>query len=139
MQSLKGHVEKMEPARYAPDGIRMFNPKTGIPQFEAFQSGWFQVQDEAAQLVSLLLAPRPGEIVLDACAGLGGKTGHIAQQMNDRGKIMAMDNDRAKLSRLEADMARLGVSSVTTRLHNLDDAPKWRELGEFDRISNEID
>lgn len=134
MQSLKGHVEKMEPARYAPDGIRMFNPKTGIPQFEAFQSGWFQVQDEAAQLVSLLLAPRPGETVLDACAGLGGKTGHIAQQMNDRGKIIAMDNDRAKLSRLEADMTRLGVSTVSTRLHNLDAAPKLRELGKFDRI-----
>jgi 16S rRNA (cytosine967-C5)-methyltransferase len=134
MQSLAGHVEKIEPTRYVPDGIHFFNPKTNIAQIDAFKSGWFQVQDEAAQLVSLLLDPQPGDTVLDACAGLGGKTGHIAQQMNNHGKIIAMDKDRIKLSRLETEMARLGVSIVSTRLHNLDDAPNPQEFGHIDRI-----
>lgn len=134
IQSLEDQVEKMEPTRYVPDGIHMFNPQKSIPQFDAFKKGWFQVQDEAAQLVTLLLDPQPGEIVLDACAGLGGKTGHIAQQMKNLGKIVAMDKDWTKLSRLETDMARLGVSIVSTRLHNLDNAPNLKEFGDFDRI-----
>jgi 16S rRNA (cytosine967-C5)-methyltransferase len=82
---------------------------------KAFVDGRFAVQDAAAQLVSLLLAPQPGETVLDACAGLGGKTTHLAQLMNNRGTIVALDLVAAKLARLEKDAHRLGVSMVRTR------------------------
>ena len=101
---------------------------------DAFKQGWFQVQDEAAQLVALLLDPRPGESVLDACAGLGGKTGHIAQQMNNQGSIVALDIDTEKLTQLEAQMARLGVSIVTARRHDLEDAVDTQMGQPFDRI-----
>jgi len=134
MQFLEAHVEQMAPSDYAPDGISIFNPKTPIAQFEAFKKGWFQVQDEAAQLVALLLDPLPGETILDACAGLGGKTGHIAQQMNNQGTLVAMDIDAEKLARLEIQMQRLGVTIVSSCHHNLDESPKNTDGGSYDRI-----
>jgi 16S rRNA (cytosine967-C5)-methyltransferase len=76
LAALETLTEKIEATEFAPDGIRFHSPKTRIPDMDAFKQGWFQVQDEAAQLVTLLLDPQPGESVLDACAGLGGKTGH---------------------------------------------------------------
>jgi 16S rRNA (cytosine967-C5)-methyltransferase len=112
IRSLKNSVEHVEPTTYAPEGAKIVSPRHSIPHLTAFQDGWFQVQDEAAQLVSLLLNPKPGESVLDACAGLGGKTAHLAQLMNDRGMITAIDNNPQKLRQLDAEMQRLGVSIV---------------------------
>ena len=96
-KSLANEAEQVKPTPYAPDGISFVSPATSIPELSAFKAGWFQVQDEAAQLVSLLLNPQPGEIVLDACAGLGGKTGHIAQLMKNEGSIVALDIHEEKL------------------------------------------
>jgi 16S rRNA (cytosine967-C5)-methyltransferase len=101
---------------------------------EAFKQGAFQVQDEAAQLVTLLLDPQPGESVLDACAGLGGKTGHIAQQMNNQGSIVAVDVDPEKLTQLEAQMERLRVSNVRTHCHDLRGSADTLMGHPFDRI-----
>jgi 16S rRNA (cytosine967-C5)-methyltransferase len=134
LAALETLTEKIEATEFAPDGIRFHSPKTRIPDMDAFKQGWFQVQDEAAQLVTLLLDPQPGESVLDACAGLGGKTGHIAQQMNNQGNIVALDVDTEKLNQLEAQMARLGVSIVTTRRHDLENAVDARKDQSFDRI-----
>ena len=136
MESLGPDVGKMELTPYAPDGIRFSNPKISVPEMKAFKNGGFQVQDEAAQLVTYLLNPQPGETILDACAGLGGKTGHIAQQMKNQGHILALDKDGEKLSRLRAEMDRLGVSIVETYVCDLNE--KLTELPsnvpEFDRI-----
>ena len=90
---MQDDVEHIAAAPDAPDGITMNKLKRSIPDLPAFKNGWFQVQDEAAQLVSLLLNPQPGESVLDACAGLGGKTAHLAQLMQNDGSIAAMDKD----------------------------------------------
>ncbi|PQP33418.1 hypothetical protein C6A37_13010, partial [Desulfobacteraceae bacterium SEEP-SAG9] len=76
---------------YSLEGISFFNPEVPVSEIKSFQDGWFQVQDEAAQLISHFLNPQPGETILDACAGLGGKTGHIAQIMKNHGRIVAMD------------------------------------------------
>ena len=102
------------PARTAPDAIHISGLKTALGDLQAFHQGWFQVQDEAAQLVSILLDPQPGEVVLDACAGRGGKTGHIAQLMQNRGHLIALDQSASRLSQLKDEMGRLGVSSVST-------------------------
>lgn len=134
MLALDGHADNIKPCLHTPDGISFVNPKTRIDKLEAFKDGWFQVQDEAAQLVTLLLDPQPGETILDACAGLGGKTGHIAQQMGDRGEVMALDYDADKLSRLEAEMDRLGVSIVSTVHHDLSQGPPDRIFSNYDRI-----
>ena len=134
LMKLDRDAEKVAHTPYSPDGITIVHPAASIPNLSGFNSGWFQVQDEAAQLVSLLLDPRPGETVLDACAGLGGKTGHIAQLMNDDGKIVALDIDGSKLSRLEAEMQRLGVSIVSTRCLDLEQGLSQLPAKSFDRI-----
>jgi len=134
VKALEGYAEKIEITNYAPDGVFFFNPKISIPEIEAFEYGLFQVQDEAAQLVTLVLNPQPGETILDACSGLGGKTGHIAQIMKNRGRLVAMDKDENKLLRLESEMHRLGVSIVTTCIHDLCTPLNRKDFGTFDRI-----
>jgi 16S rRNA (cytosine967-C5)-methyltransferase len=131
---LEKDVEKVEITGVAPDGVFFFNPKKSIPEIKAFEDGLFQVQDEAAQLVTFLLNPKPGETVLDACAGLGGKTGHISQMMNNRGELIAMDNNMNKLHRLQSEMVRLGISMVTPLTYDLNDPAAAKSIKKFDRI-----
>jgi 16S rRNA (cytosine967-C5)-methyltransferase len=134
IRALKKETEEIIPTPYAPEGVSIVNPLRPIPEWDSFQKGWFQVQDEAAQLVTLLLNPRPGEAILDACAGLGGKTGHIAQQMKNSGTIVALDSNAEKLKQLHAQMQRLEVSIVSTRRHDLNVPPEKTARGTFDRI-----
>jgi len=134
LKSLAGQAEQIKPTLYSPDGVTFVSPATSIPEFTAFKAGWFQVQDEAAQLVSLLLNPKPGETVLDACAGLGGKTGHIAQLMKNEGSIVAVDINEGKLLRLESEMQRLGVSIVKTSRQDLENLTLQGKSRAFDRI-----
>jgi 16S rRNA (cytosine967-C5)-methyltransferase len=134
LMKLDREAEKVAQTPYSPDGITIVNPVTSIPNLSGFKSGWFQVQDEAAQLVSLLLDPRPGETILDACAGMGGKTGHIAQLMNNEGAVVALDVDGGKLSQLEAEMQRLGISIVSTRCLDLEQGASQLPAEGFDRI-----
>jgi 16S rRNA (cytosine967-C5)-methyltransferase len=133
-QSLAGEVEQIKSTVYSPDGITFVHPATAIPGLSAFKAGWFQVQDEAAQLVSLLLNPQPGETVMDACAGFGGKTGHIAQLMQNRGSIVALDIHAGKLSRLKTEMQRLGITIVNTLCGDLEKIDLQQQLESFDRI-----
>jgi 16S rRNA (cytosine967-C5)-methyltransferase len=132
--SLENQVERIESTSFAPDGIKLINPKRSIPELPAFKNGWFQVQDEAAQLVALLLNPQPGESVLDACAGLGGKTAHIAQLMQNRGRVTAMDKDEKKLQQLDSEMQRLNIPIVHTHCHDLDSSLDNKQVDVFDRI-----
>jgi 16S rRNA (cytosine967-C5)-methyltransferase len=132
--ALASEAEQVKPTSYSPDGITFVSPATSIPGLSTFKAGWFQVQDEAAQLVSLLLNPQPGETVLDACAGLGGKTGHIAQLMGNKGSLVAIDIHEEKLSELESEMTRLGITIVTTSCRNLEKLKSQQTLGPFDRI-----
>ena len=132
--SLTDQAEEIQTMDTVPGGVNLIRPRLPIPEMKAFVDGRFAVQDGAAQLVSLLLAPRPGETVLDACAGLGGKTTHLAQLMNDQGTIVAMDNVPAKLIRLENEARRLGVSIIRTQSTDLDRPLPSEALPRFDRI-----
>ena len=133
-EMLAAACDTLHPTRYSPVGISFHGPHLSIDQLPPFRKGWFQVQDEAAQLVSNLLSPRPGETVLDACAGMGGKTGHIAQLMENIGTLLAVDKDREKLARLDAEMQRLGIRIVKSRPMDLG-TPDWQNLPTgFDRI-----
>ncbi len=134
LMTLDSEAEHVAQTSYSPDGITFFNPAKSIPKLSGFEAGWFQVQDEAAQLVSLLLDPRPGETVLDACAGLGGKTGHIAQLMKNKGAVIALDIDGGKLSQLEAEMHRLGISIVSTLCLDLEHGLPQLPAKGFDRV-----
>lgn len=128
------HAHHMEPTAHGPDGIRLESPEDPVASMAGFSEGFFQVQDEAAQLVTLLLDPRPGETVMDACAGMGGKTGHIAQQMKNTGKILALDISPDKLDKIHPEMRRLGISIVETRVHDLSRPPDTGRIGKYDRV-----
>jgi 16S rRNA (cytosine967-C5)-methyltransferase len=131
---LFGMGENISETPYAPAGLSFWGPAAPIDQLAPFQAGLFTVQDEAAQVATHLLCPEPGETVLDACAGLGGKTGHMAQLMGNTGRILAIDKDPQKLSGLAEEMARLGITNVSIRRMNLS-TPDWAEPPpRFDRI-----
>jgi len=132
--ALSNEVERLENAGTVKDALYLYGPKKPISEINSFINGWFQVQDEAAQLTTQFLNPKPGEKILDACAGLGGKTGHIAQLLQNQGNIIALDSDGRKLIKLEREMKRLGITHVQTMemdlLKNIDN----NRLGDFDRI-----
>ncbi len=87
--------------------------KCGNPgQLSVVQDGWCYVEDEAAQLIALLVAPQPGERILDACAAPGGKTTHLAQLMENQGCIVALDRQEKRLNRLRENAQRLGIVIV---------------------------
>jgi 16S rRNA (cytosine967-C5)-methyltransferase len=133
-EEVRDFAKEITLTRYAPDGISLRGLQRAVSDVACFEQGWFQVQDEASQLVTLLLDPQPGQIVLDACAGLGGKTSHVAQLMKDQGKITAMDNQAWKLQHLEQAMNRLGISCVKTLDHDLLKALPTGMTGAFDRV-----
>lgn len=133
-QILQPEVAEIDFTCFSPDGLRLNSPKKPIQSMAAFKDGLFQVQDEAAQLAVYLLGPEPGEKILDACAGLGGKTGHIAQLMKNRGEIIAADRNSEKLARLKDVMPRLGVKIVEICPHDFNLPAREFQHREFDRI-----
>jgi len=116
LKALEEAADRIEETPFSPDGIRLIHPHVPVFELPGFVEGHFQVQDEAAQLIGLLVDARAGMSVLDACAGRGGKTGHIAQTMQNRGRMLAVDVSGEKLAVLEQEMKRLGVSIVETRI-----------------------
>ena len=134
MPMLAEEAERIDVMDALPGAVNLNAPFRPIARMQAFAEGRFAVQDGAAQLVSLLLGPHSGETVLDACAGLGGKTGHLAQLMENRGTLVALDSVGAKLTQLNSEMHRLGVTIVQSRCMNLNRPPASGTLARFDRI-----
>jgi len=134
LKMLLPEAEMVSLSQVSPDGLFFKRPKKAIQEFSVFKKGFFQVQDEAAQLITYLLAPEPDDTVLDACAGLGGKTGHIAQLMKNTGQLIAVDHDQKKLTQLNEAMQRLGISNVTTCKHDFKTTMKKYQNQGFDRI-----
>jgi 16S rRNA (cytosine967-C5)-methyltransferase len=126
---LAKHGVSAAPTLFSPDGIVLRDVRSY--QDLSFARGLFLVQDEASQLVTYLLAPEPGERVLDACAAPGGKTTHIAQLMNDKGEIIAAEKDPVRIRRLRENVETLGIRSV--RIINAD-VMDLMNSGVFDRI-----
>ncbi|MCF0041017.1 RsmB/NOP family class I SAM-dependent RNA methyltransferase [Dyadobacter fanqingshengii] len=87
---------------------------------EAFKQGFFEVQDAGSQLIAPYLDIQPGHSVIDACAGAGGKTLHIAALLQNEGSILAMDIEHHKLVELEKRAARNGVKNLETMLISSD-------------------
>jgi len=86
-----------------------------IGQMELFRNGMFTIQDESAALPVLLLAPNPGDRVIDMCAAPGGKTTHIAEMMKNKGEVIAFDKYEAKLKLIKSACERLGLRNVVLR------------------------
>lgn len=97
--------------RYSPVGLGLIS-SPGLKTLTAFREGWFIVQDEAAQLVSMMLDPRPGETILDACAAPGGKATHLAEMMNNQGELTALEHDQKRMARIRENSERLGATII---------------------------
>lgn len=97
---------------HLPQALRLTGSTGAIQNLPGFSAGWWTVQDSSAQLVSHLLAPQPGESIVDACAAPGGKTTHIAELMQDRGTIWACDRTASRLRKLKANCDRLQLHSI---------------------------
>jgi 16S rRNA (cytosine967-C5)-methyltransferase len=131
---LQPFVRDIRPTGFSPEGLALRGLKKQVADMAPYRRGLFQVQDEGAQLIAHLLDPRPGETVLDACAGLGGKTGHLGQLMANSGVIQAVDRDKGKLRFLREAMKRLGVSIVTAEHCDLAGPGLAKLRGSFHRI-----
>ncbi len=87
----------------------------GVQTLSAYQEGLFTIQDQSAQLAALALAPLPGETVFDVCAAPGGKTTHLAELMNNQGKILALDFYEKRLLSVNRTAERLGITIINTQ------------------------
>lgn len=112
-----------------PDSIHL-ERSAAVTDLPGFAEGQFTVQDESAMRAAELLDPQPGETVLDLCAAPGTKTTHLAERMQDSGRIVATDVNAGRLQRVAENVVRLGVTIVEPQLvsHDLHDAP----AGPFD-------
>jgi 16S rRNA (cytosine967-C5)-methyltransferase len=99
---------------WSPDAVELKYPRN-VFRTEAFHKGLFEVQDAASQMVSEYLNVAPGMRVIDACAGAGGKTLHLAALMKNKGRIIAMDTKEKKLAELKKRATRAEVKIIETR------------------------
>ena len=99
--------------RLSPAGL-VLGKRVNVQALRTFREGAFEMQDEGSQLVSLLLEPAPGARVVDACAGAGGKTLHIAALMQNTGSVLAIDSEKRRLDALRERCVRAGVTIVRT-------------------------
>jgi 16S rRNA (cytosine967-C5)-methyltransferase len=94
----------------------ILHERQNIFNVPSFKEGLFEVQDAASQAIAPFLEVEPGMRVIDACAGAGGKTLHLAARMKNKGKIIAMDVEQWKLDELMKRARRAGVSNLEPRL-----------------------
>lgn len=98
-----------------PDALKL-KERTNVFITEAFKNGLFEVQDASSQRVAKLLDPQPGMRVIDACAGAGGKSLHIATLMENKGQLIAMDIFENKLNELKRRARRNDIFNIETRV-----------------------
>ncbi len=123
-----------QPTPYSPEGIRL-QEKPALTRWPLYQDGLIEVQDEGSQLVARLVAPRRGEMVVDFCAGAGGKTLALAALMRSTGRIYAFDVHARRLAGLGPRMARSGLSNVhPAAIASENDARVKRLAGKIDRV-----
>jgi 16S rRNA (cytosine967-C5)-methyltransferase len=109
------------PTAYSPWGL-VLDGHANAFALQAFRDGLFEIQDEGSQLIALAVGARPGQKVIDACAGAGGKTLALAMEMHNRGEIAALDVDEGRLEEARRRARRDGVHNVRTRVVPADPA-----------------
>nr|WP_298928283.1 RsmB/NOP family class I SAM-dependent RNA methyltransferase [uncultured Erythrobacter sp.] len=110
---LREPAEKLE----APNALRLA-AGTNVDQWDEYLDGKLEVQDQGSQIACIAAAARPGETVIDLCAGAGGKTLALAAAMNNIGELIACDTDRGRLSRLVPRANKASATMIQTRLLN---------------------
>ncbi len=124
-------IETVTVSNY-PDALKLVERKN-VFVTQAFKNGLFEVQDASSQLVGPYLDVQSGQRVVDACAGAGGKTLHLASQMKNKGQLIAMDIYESKLKKLKIRARRNGVHNMETRI--IDSTKVIKKLhGKADRV-----
>ncbi len=117
---------------YAPEGVLIEGG--GPRRLPGDEQGTYQLQDQASMLIGHLLAPQPGERLLDACAAPGGKTTHLAALADNRAEIVALDISAARLALVEQGARRLGAQGISCRAWDLTSSPDFLDNDSFDGI-----
>jgi 16S rRNA (cytosine967-C5)-methyltransferase len=125
---------RAEPCRLAPLGVRV-RERPSLAGLPMLKTGQAEIQDEGSQLVAMLVDARPGERVVDFCAGAGGKTLAIATQMANKGHVVACDVMEGRLKRAAERFRHAGLHNIQTRLLT-SERDRWvkRHKGGFDRV-----
>jgi 16S rRNA (cytosine967-C5)-methyltransferase len=122
------------PARLSPLGVRL-KEKPQLNKHPMFLDGAVEVQDEGSQILGMLVEPRRGEMVVDFCAGAGGKTLQLGAAMNSSGRLYAFDTSDKRLANLAPRLKRSGLSNVfPQRIAGENDAKVKRLRGKIDRV-----
>lgn len=123
-----------EPTPYAPLGLRVLK-KPALQNMPLFKDGAIEVQDEGSQLLAQIVGAKRGEMVVDFCAGAGGKTLAIGALMRNTGRLYAFDISDKRLAKLKPRMARSGLSNVhPVLIAHENDAKVKRLAGKADRV-----
>lgn len=134
LETLSQEGTEAQETPYSPCGIRLTG-KPAINRHELFLSGKIEVQDEGSQLLGYLLAPKRGEMVVDFCAGAGGKSLLLGALMNSKGRLYAFDISEKRLSNLKPRFKRSGLSNLhAQRIANENDIKVKRLTGKIDRV-----
>jgi 16S rRNA (cytosine967-C5)-methyltransferase len=137
IETLEGKGLKPSPCSYSEEGIFLKDPPA-VSELPFLSEGLYIIQDEASQLVTSILDPKPGEQILDACAAPGGKTTHMAQRMKDEGEIYALDPNKEKLNQIEEVCQRLGIRIVKPIKGDATNPIPVPEGARFDRILADV-
>lgn len=123
-----------EAGSLSPQAVRLAG-KPALQKHPLFLDGSFEVQDEGSQLLGLLVQPKRGELVIDFCAGAGGKTLQLGAMMRSTGRLYAFDVSEKRLAKLKPRMARAGLSNVhPVLIAHENDAKVKRMAGKADRV-----
>lgn len=133
-QILQDSGIECEETPYSPVGLRLVG-HPAINRHPAYIAGEIEVQDEGSQLMSILLGAKRGEMIVDFCAGAGGKTLHIGAMMASTGRLYAFDVSAKRLARFKPRLARSGLSNVNSQVINHENDTHIKRLaGKIDRI-----
>lgn len=134
LQALQSEGMDAHPTPYSPMGIRL-KYKPALNKHALFLTGKFEVQDEGSQLLGLMLSPKRNDMVVDFCAGAGGKTLMLGAMMNSQGRLYAWDISEKRLTNLKPRLKRSGLSNVQPQLiAHENDAKVKRLAGKIDRV-----
>jgi 16S rRNA (cytosine967-C5)-methyltransferase len=134
IEELAAHHVAVAPTRYSPEGIRL-EEKPALTQWPAYREGRIEVQDEGSQLIARLVQPRRGEMVVDLCAGAGGKTLAVGALMRSSGRLYAFDVNQRRLESLGPRLKRSGLSNVhPVAIRSETDVRVKRLHGKCDRV-----
>ncbi len=123
LKTLKREGVEPEIGKYVNTVVKFKGPYN-FDKSQLFKEGKIIIQDEAAALASIVLDPKPNEVVVDMCAAPGGKTEHIAELMKNQGKIYAFDIDKKRIKRMRDLLDRCGITIVEIYHEDVRKAPK---------------